>query len=1220
MTSLAGSRLRKRPDRRPLYTVDDSDDDDDFVQNKDQTTEVVEGTVGREAVTPLTEMEKILDCQMRPTTSNDPDSSDIAAPKQDVVKQYLVKWKGLSYLHCSWVAEEEFQKAYKFIRRLRSRVIKFHSTMESMSNSGDDFVAIHPEWTIVDRIIDCRGESEEKEYLVKFKELSYDECYWESESDISTFQNEIQRFKDINSGHRRDKYVDHERNHEDFKQFDHTPEFITGSLHPYQLEGINFLRFTWSNRTHVILADEMGLGKTIQSIAFLASLFEENLAPYLVVAPLSTLRNWEREFATWAPHMNVVMYGGTSQARTVVRDHEFYFPKGHNKMIGISGESRQDRIKFDVILTSYEMINVDTEVLKPIKWKCMIVDEGHRLKNKNSKLFNSLKQYTSEHRILLTGTPLQNNLDELFVLMHFLDAEKFGSLEEFQEQFKDIDQEEQISRLHKMLAPHLLRRVKKDVLKDMPSKKELILRVDLSSKQKIIYKAIMTRNYKILAKRGAKISNVLMELRKACLHPYMVEGVESQIKDANEALKELLESSGKLQLLDQMMVKLKEQGHRVLIYSQFQHMLDLLEDYCAYKKWFYERIDGKVNGAERQARIDRFNAKNSNRFCFLLSTRAGGVGINLATADTVFIYDSDWNPYADLQAMARAHRIGQTEKVMIYRLISRGTIEEKIVQICKRKMLLELLVVGKLKAPNLSQEELDDIIRFGSKELFAEENDEAGKFGKIHYDDAAIEKLLDRDHIDAEEDSVDDENENGFFKAFKVANFEFIDDNEAAASEEAQAIESKSSSENYWECLLKDKYEVQQAEEVNALGKRKRNCKQKLGEDELAYLEASSDNEEDEQTEAEDELAYLEVSSDDEEAEQNDGVASGQGNQIAYWPCSKDEVACFEASSAYEEAKPMDGEAARQGNQMAKRPYHRTSDTLKPIPLIEGEGRFLKVLGFNELQRKKFLTTLERYGVGNYDWKEFVDPLKPRTYDEIKNYGLRFLKHIVEDKDVNSPTFSDGVPKEELKCKDVLARIASVMLVQKKVKHMEANPRNPVFSDRIIHRFPGLRLRKAKFANEECDRILLRAVSKNGVGKWRALVNDREFGIYELVRKELNIPATSFINANGIVKDPHIIITDHMRRRFLILEEAIINEFAEDYYFGGKPSSLNRALKNGLLNQRIHLFSAKFRLLTERALHEFASKNISRNLSAIGTYVNVNMEDEQVTEVIMLDD
>ncbi|XP_022881610.1 CHD3-type chromatin-remodeling factor PICKLE-like [Olea europaea var. sylvestris] len=226
------------------------------------------------------------------------------------------------------------------------------------------------------------------------------------------------------------------------------------------------------------------------------------------------------------------------------------------------------------------------------------------------------------------------------MLMHFLDAGKFGSLEEFQEEFKDINQEEQILRLHKMLAPHLLRRVKKDVMKELPPKKELILRVELSSKQKEYYKAILTRNYETLTRKGgAQISliNVVMELRKLCCHPFMLEGVEPE--DNNEFDKQLLESSGKLQLLDKMMVKLKEQGHRVLIYTQFQHMLDLLEDYCSRRKWHYERIDGKVGGAERQIRIDRFNAKNSSRFCFLLSTRAGGLGINLATADTVIIYD-----------------------------------------------------------------------------------------------------------------------------------------------------------------------------------------------------------------------------------------------------------------------------------------------------------------------------------------------------------------------------------------------------------------------------------------------------------------------------------------------------------------------------------------------------------------------------------------------------
>ncbi|KAF2618497.1 hypothetical protein F2Q68_00041988 [Brassica cretica] len=205
-----------------------------------------------------------------------------------------------------------------------------------------------------------------------------------------------------------------------------------------------------------------------------------------------------------------------------------------------SSENKQKRIKFDVLLTSYEMINLDTAVLKPIKWECMIVDEGHRLKNKDSKLFSSLTQYSSNHRILLTGTPLQNNLDELFMLMHFLDAGKFGSLEEFQEEFKDINQEEQISRLHRMLAPHLLRRVKKDVMKDMPPKKELILRVDLSSEQKEYYKAILSRNYQVLTKKGGaqiSLNNIMMELRKVCCHPYMLEGVEPVIHDANEAFK-----------------------------------------------------------------------------------------------------------------------------------------------------------------------------------------------------------------------------------------------------------------------------------------------------------------------------------------------------------------------------------------------------------------------------------------------------------------------------------------------------------------------------------------------------------------------------------------------------------------------------------------------------------------------------------------------------------
>ncbi|KDO67499.1 hypothetical protein CISIN_1g000482mg [Citrus sinensis] len=1009
MSSLV-ERLRVRSDRKPIYQLDESDDDADFEQGKPGTTvEKFERIVRIDAkddscqacgesenlmscdtctyayhakclvpplkappsgswrcpecVSPLNDIDKILDCEMRPTVAGDSDVSKLGS-KQIFVKQYLVKWKGLSYLHCTWVPEKEFLKAFKSNPRLRTKVNNFHRQMSSNNNAEEDFVAIRPEWTTVDRILACRGEDDEKEYLVKYKELSYDECYWEYESDISAFQPEIERFIKIQSRSHRSScnkqksspqdVTESTKKPKEFQQYEHSPEFLSGgSLHPYQLEGLNFLRFSWSKQTHVILADEMGLGKTIQSIAFLASLFGERISPHLVVAPLSTLRNWEREFATWAPQMNVVMYVGTSQARNIIREYEFYFPKNPKKVKKkksgqVVSESKQDRIKFDVLLTSYEMINLDSASLKPIKWQCMIVDEGHRLKNKDSKLFSSLKQYSTRHRVLLTGTPLQNNLDELFMLMHFLDAGKFGSLEEFQEEFKDINQEEQISRLHRMLAPHLLRRVKKDVMKELPPKKELILRVELSSKQKEYYKAILTRNYQILTRRGgAQISliNVVMELRKLCCHPYMLEGVEPDIEDTNESFKQLLESSGKLQLLDKMMVKLKEQGHRVLIYSQFQHMLDLLEDYLTFKKWQYERIDGKVGGAERQIRIDRFNAKNSSRFCFLLSTRAGGLGINLATADTVIIYDSDWNPHADLQAMARAHRLGQTNKVMIFRLITRGSIEERMMQMTKKKMVLEHLVVGRLKAQNINQEELDDIIRYGSKELFADENDEGGKSRQIHYDDAAIDRLLDRDQVGDEEASLDDEDEDGFLKAFKVANFEYIEEVEAAAEEEAQklAAENKSSMSNserssYWEELLKDRYEVHKVEEFNALGKGKRSRKQMVSveEDDLAGLED----------------------------------VSSEGEDDNY------------------EADLTDGDTTSSGTQPGRKPNKKRSrvDSMEPPPLMEGEGRSFRVLGFSQNQRAAFVQILMRFGVGDFDWKEFTPRLKQKSYEEIREY------------------------------------------------------------------------------------------------------------------------------------------------------------------------------------------------------------------------------------------
>ncbi|XP_043696234.1 CHD3-type chromatin-remodeling factor PICKLE [Telopea speciosissima] len=1137
MSSLV-ERLRIRSDRKPLYNLDESDDDADIVHGesgrgqqkpekiirtdvKDDSCQACGGSGSLlncetcsyayhpkcllpplksplpnswscpECVSPLNDIDKILDCEMRPTVADDSDASKLGS-KQIFVKQYLVKWKGLSYLHCTWVPEKEFLKAFKSHPRLKNKVNNFHRQMSSINNSEDDFVAIRPEWTTVDRILASRENESEREYLVKWKELSYDECYWELESDISAFKPEIERFNRIQSRRLRSysnkqknsirDMKDYKKKQKEFQHYEHSPEFLSGgSLHPYQLEGLNFLRFSWSKQTHVILADEMGLGKTIQSIAFLASLVEENVSPHIVVAPLSTLRNWEREFATWAPQLNVVMYVGSAQARAVIREYEFFFSKSEfkkhkkKKTNQASGENKQERIKFDVLLTSYEMINIDTASLKPIKWDCMIVDEGHRLKNKDSKLFLLLKQYSSRHRVLLTGTPLQNNLDELFMLMHFLDDGKFGSLEEFQEEFKDINQEEQIARLHKMLAPHLLRRVKKDVMKDLPPKKELILRVELSSKQKEYYKAILTRNYQILTRKGgAQISliNVVMELRKLCCHAYMLEGVEPEIEDSDEAYRQLLDSSGKLQLLDKMMVKLKEQRHRVLIYTQFQHMLDLLEDYCTYKKWQYERIDGRVGGADRQIRIDRFNAKNSSRFCFLLSTRAGGLGINLATADTVIIYDSDWNPHADLQAMARAHRLGQTNKVMIYRLITRGTIEERMMQMTKKKMVLEHLVVGRLKAQNINQEELDDIIRYGSIELFADEGDEAGKARQIHYDDAAIDRLLDRDQVGGEETTMDDEEEDGFLKAFKVANFEYIDEAEVAVEEEAQraSVANKTTLNNaertnFWDELLRDRYEMHKIEEFTSLGKGKRSRKQMVSveEDDLAGLEDVSSDGEDDSNEAE-------------------------------W---------------------TDAEMIASGTASGRKPHKKKArvDSMEPLPLMEGEGKSFRVLGFNQNQRAAFVQILMRFGVGEYDWSEFTPRLKQKTFEEIKEYGTLFLSHIAEDI-TNSPTFSDGVPKEGLRIQDVLVRIAVLTLIRDKVKLLSEKPGTPLFADDIASRFPGLR--SGKSWKEEHDLALLRAVLKHGYGRWQAIVDDRDLQFQEVICQEQSLPFINISATGGV--------------------------------------------------------------------------------------------------------
>ena len=345
----------------------------------------------------------------------------------------------------------------------------------------------------------------------------------------------------------------------------------------------------------------MGLGKTIQTVAFVAELRAKHSGlPTLVCVPLSTLANWQREFDNWAPHLNAVSYYGSAAARQVCLRSEFFYGDDGSGVGRGGRRGTQKLLKAHVVITSYEIALAEQGVLKQVAWEALVVDEGHRLKSKESKLFAALQGFSTRFRLLLPGTPLQNNLEELWTLLHFLQPEEFDNLEAFQSNFESLEAEEQIGRLHKMLAPHILRRLKSDVLRDLiPNKKELMVRVDLAVAQKSLYQLILTRNYEELrqkTKSKASLTNVLMELKKCANHPWLVdtdaaaaalgggggegegEG-EGAAAPAQSALEQLVSSCGKMELLDRMLEQLRAGGHRVLIFSQMVKMLDILEDY-----------------------------------------------------------------------------------------------------------------------------------------------------------------------------------------------------------------------------------------------------------------------------------------------------------------------------------------------------------------------------------------------------------------------------------------------------------------------------------------------------------------------------------------------------------------------------------------------------------------------------------------------------------------
>lgn len=524
------------------------------------------------------------------------------------------------------------------------------------------------------------------------------------------------------------------------------PSNVTGKMRPYQIEGLNFLVGLFERGINGILADEMGLGKTLQTISLLGFLrqYKDITGPHIVIVPKSTLGNWMNEIKRWCPDIRAVRFHGNADERKKLAAEQL--------QIG----------EFDVCVTTYETVNKEKGHLCKFHWRCLIIDEAHRIKNENSQLSQVVRLFTTQNRLLITGTPLQNNLHELWALLNFLLPDVFSSAEDFENWFSSVEalpdadagkekaketegeggdeakpadnkgeegKGEIVKQLHAILRPFLIRRLKAEVEHSLPPKKETVLFTKLTSMQLNLYKDLLKKDVDAINGKGGdrvRLLNILMQLRKCCNHPYLFDGVEDRTLDPFGD--HLVTNCGKLALLDRLLPRLQKDGHRVLIFSQMTRVLDILEDYATMRNYGFCRIDGSTDGELRDQQIVDYNAPDSEKFMFLLSTRAGGLGINLATADTVILYDSDWNAQVDLQAMDRAHRIGQKKQVNVYRLITESSVEERVLRTAMAKLRLDTLVIqqGRLsqQKKNLEKNELLDMIRFGADKFFKSHSDE----------------------------------------------------------------------------------------------------------------------------------------------------------------------------------------------------------------------------------------------------------------------------------------------------------------------------------------------------------------------------------------------------------------------------------------------------------------------------------------------------------------
>lgn len=523
------------------------DEDDDMEQKKPNEAKLVDadGETAKKDATDAASDGKSTDTAGNVDANEEQDKSKPrpTTPEEDKrlaqeEERFLVKWKNISHLHCSWEKEQlllEVDKNAKGkIQRFREKQLMgmYYENMEA----GDEYFS--PEFCIVDRILDIQdrpgdnfGPSDEdfvkkfRYFLVKWKGLPYDQLTWEREDDVhdddavrlydERLISAAKRYKQINSSKNSQSRKKNRRMN--FKGYSTTnpPPFKKEQqfvLREYQLTGVNWMLFNWYQGRNSMLADEMGLGKTVQTVTFINHLaVQEHLpGPYLVIAPLSTLAHWQREFTNWT-NLNAIVYHGSATARCEIQKYEFFITEEElarsDKLTGTKNTSSHrskklvNSYRFDVMITTPEMCcAADFSVLARLKWQVAVVDEAHRLKNRSSKMSNILHtKFSYENLLLLTGTPLQNNVEELWTLLNFLDQDRFDSMQDFLDSYGELKDSSQVERLHTELKPFLLRRMKEDVETSLAPKEETIIEVELTVLQKQYYRAIYEQNTEFLS-------------------------------------------------------------------------------------------------------------------------------------------------------------------------------------------------------------------------------------------------------------------------------------------------------------------------------------------------------------------------------------------------------------------------------------------------------------------------------------------------------------------------------------------------------------------------------------------------------------------------------------------------------------------------------------------------------------------------------------------------